>query len=280
MKQIAPLVSSLDEGNAYWMARIASALYMKMGDRRPEERMGKEDSAPDEERILASLKTEDPGFVSVYGADRNSAQGAVIEHERYLCLAFRGTDELADWVDNIDVRNVDTPEGVFHRGFLQSVEDLWQPLNQQLNRLMAAQPRPIFITGHSLGGAMATVAAARFLYNDRPFVSVYTFGQPRAVEEETAERFNQACKARYFRFHNNNDIVTRVPARIAGYGHVGSYLYISEEVEIHVNPTRWFLFMDYIDGTISAFDEKGIDGIEDHNMGNYLAAIERWDFKG
>jgi triacylglycerol lipase len=137
----------------------------------------------------------------------------------------------------------------------------------------------LFITGHSLGGAMATIAAAKFIDQDRPFVAVYTFGQPRALSKKTAQTFNVECKSRFFRFHNNNDIVTRVPARLMGYSHIGSYLYISEEKEIHPEVGFWFKFMDYVDGAVSSMKEKGIDAIEDHNMDHYLDAIKKWDLK-
>ena len=73
---------------------------------------------------------------------------------------------------------------------------------------------------------MATIAAAKFIHEDMPFTSVYTFGQPRAMTRDTSRIFNMECKSRFFRFHNNNDLVTRVPARVMGYSHVGSYMYI------------------------------------------------------
>ena len=51
------------------------------------------------------------------GANANSAQGALIEHEDYLCMAFRGTDELGDWLDNINAFSTEVLFGKFHRGF-------------------------------------------------------------------------------------------------------------------------------------------------------------------
>ena len=96
---------------------------------------------------------------------------------------------------------------------------------------------------------------------------------------ETAQIFNMECKSRFFRFHNNNDIVTRVPARLMGYSHVGSYLYISEEKEIHQQPGFWFRFVDYVDGALNDLRTKGIDAITDHDMKEYLEAVEKWDIK-
>ena len=267
-RKIAPYKTTLNQANAYWMAKIAKEVYLKISDK---------DASPDEDAILNALKKEDSDFISVFGANKNSAQAALIEHKDYLCMAFRGTDELADWLDNINAFTVQELFGEFHRGFWHSLDDVWEPINTQYEKLKKEKPRPLLITGHSLGGAMATIAASKLTHLDLPFTNVYTFGQPRALSRDTARIFNVENKGKYFRFHNNNDLVTRVPARLMGYSHIGTYLYISEEEKIHEEPGFWFKFMDYFDGAVSALREKGIDGIEDHNMDKYLKAIEKWD---
>ncbi len=267
MKKVSPYKTAMDAGNAYWMAKIAREVYLKQSN---------DNQVPDEEGILNTLQREDDKFISVSGVDNNSAQAAVIEHEEYLCMAFRGTNELRDWLDNIDAFGTDALFGQFHRGFWKSVEDVWQPIDEKCRALQQVKRRPIFITGHSLGGAMATIAAARYIHEDKPFTSVYTFGQPRAMTRDTARIFNMECKQRFFRFHNNNDIVTRVPARLMGYSHVGTYLYISEEKQICPEPGCWFKFLDYFDGAFNAVREQGLDGVADHNMANYFNAVKLW----
>ncbi len=66
MKKIEPYKTTLSSHNAYWMAR-------------------------DEAEILDDLKHEDSKFISVRATSKNSAQAALIEHEKYFCIAFRGT---------------------------------------------------------------------------------------------------------------------------------------------------------------------------------------------
>ncbi|RDE19577.1 lipase family protein [Motiliproteus coralliicola] len=269
-KRVAPYTTGLHDGNAYWMARLSKEVYLKKSPG---------NQIPDEEQILKNLKQDDGRFLSVFGVDKNSAQAALIEHEEFLCMAFRGTNELKDWLDNINAFATQQLFGEFHRGFWNSVEDVWKPLNDKFRDLQQQRRRPLFLTGHSLGGAMATVAAARMVHEDKPFTSVYTFGQPRVLTRSTARTFNNECKSRYFRFHNNNDIVTRAPARLMGYSHIGSYLYISAEKEIHPEVGFWFKFVDYFDGALSALLEDGIDAVEDHNMDRYLAAVNAWHLK-
>jgi len=266
MKSVEPYKTVLSENNAYWMARIAKAVYAKESG----------SDKPDKDKIMEDLKMEDTGFRDAIGVSKNSAQAALIEHEDYLCIAFRGTDEIKDWFDNVNAFQERALFGGFHRGFWNSLNDVWTPLYDKYLKLRSKKKRPLFLTGHSLGGAMATVAAAKLIHEDKPFTSVYTFGQPRAVTLETARIFNVEASGRYFRFQNNNDLVTRVPGRLMGYSHVGSFLYISEEKKIHKDPGFWFRFLDAVDGAVESATVKGIDGIEDHNMDHYLGAIAEW----
>ncbi|MEQ1739408.1 MAG: lipase family protein [Methyloglobulus sp.] len=283
MKTVEPYKTTLSSGNAYWMARIAGAVYMKKSTNDP---------FPDEKKILADLKKEDPNFINVYGYSKNTAQAALVEHKDYFCFAFRGTDEIKDWLDNVNVFAEKALFGEFHRGFWRSLNDVWQPLYKKYNELWESdmlqnklqggnlqikKVRPIFITGHSLGGAMATIAVARLIHEDKPFISAYTFGQPRAMSVDTARIFNVEAKSRVFRFQNNNDIVTRIPARLMGYSHAGSFLYISDEQQLHNDPGFWYQFLDAIDGTVESFRDKKLDAIEDHGMAHYLDAIKKWD---
>ena len=263
---VKPYTTTLSKDNAYWMARIAKAVYYKQPD-----------DSPDEEKIMAELKADDSQFVSIKGVSKKSAQAALIEHENYFCFAFRGTDEAADWLDNMNVFSEKVLFGEFHRGFWKSLEDVWQPLYEQYEALHKQKRRPVFFTGHSLGGAMATVAASRFIHHDQPFSSTYTFGQPRVMSNATARIFNMEAKGRTFRFQNNNDIVTRVPARIMGYSHVGTYIYISADQELLNDPGFWNRFLDSVEGAVEAIGKKGVDAIEDHDMSKYLSAIQKWD---
>ena len=267
MKNISPYCTKLDGGNAYWMARLSKEVYIRTSEN---------DLKPNETKILDSILQDDAKFISVHSYDKESAQGAVIEHEDFLCMSFRGTDEAVDWIDNINAFARAELFGEFHRGFWNSTEDIWAEMYATYKELMSQKKRSLFITGHSLGGAMATIAAAKLVHRDLPFISVYTFGQPRVMTRSTARIFNAECKSRFYRFQNNNDIVTRVPARLMGYSHVGNCIYISEDQKIHDDPGFWFRFLDVVDGAVSDFREKGIDGVKDHQMDNYLEFIQLW----
>lgn len=268
MPIVKPYRTTLDPGNAYWMARLAHSIYQSEPG----------SFVPDETRILSDLKSEDPLFVSVHGVSKNSAQAALVEHENYLALVFRGTDERADWIDNLNAFPEQALFGAFHRGFLHSVMDIWDTLFSQYSVLNGQKPRGLFLTGHSLGGAMATVASSILIQQDEAFTSTYTFGQPRVVTRDTARVYNVEAKSKTYRFQNNNDIVTRAPARVMGYSHVGTFLYITHQRQIHQDPGRWLQFLDSTSGAMESLKEKGIDAVEDHGMKHYLDSVQAWDF--
>ena len=288
MKTINPYKTTLDSGNAYWMARLASVAYIKKDDPK---------GSPDEAKILADLQQEDPKFSSVTGFPQSSSQAILVEHEDFFTMAFRGTDELIDWLDNFDLvpKEVlllveeEKLNGYFHKGFWNATEDIWEPLLKKYKEFQLEdrnkqkgfkqkKVRPLFLTGHSLGGAMATIAAAKLIHQDLPFISTYTFGQPRAMTHNTARIINGKVESRFFRFQNNNDIVTRAPARASGYSHVGSFVYISEDKSLHNDIGWWYRFLDSVEGVIESIPIKGLDGVEDHSMSDYLKAVESWNW--
>jgi triacylglycerol lipase len=268
MPVVKPYRTTLDQGNAYWMARLAHKVYQSQPD-------GHE---PDAAGILSDLKSEDPGFLSVHGFSAHSAQAALVEHESYLALAFRGTDQAADWIDNLNAFPTQVLFGAFHRGFFQSVRDIWDPLFQRYLELNGKKPRGLFLTGHSLGGAMATVASSMLIDQDEGFTATYTFGQPRVVTRDTARIYNVEAKGKTYRFQNNNDIVTRAPARVMGYSHVGTFLYINQQRQIQQDPGLWLQFLDNASGAMHSLKERGLDAVEDHGMHHYLDAVRAWDF--
>ena len=95
-----PWTSKYQPINAYWMARFSKIAYAK-----------KTDGLPDVNAIKSELGAIDPKFTDVSGFDAQSSQGVVIKNEEYVVAAFRGTDEIADWLDNLNAVAEDGPLG-------------------------------------------------------------------------------------------------------------------------------------------------------------------------
>lgn len=97
-------------------------------------------------------------------------------------------------------------EGMVHPGFAWLIEKFLPDIQDIIKNSNAKQ---ICLTGHSLGGALATLAAYR-LINNFPLISVYTFGCPRVGDQDFKEQYTK-YKIKHFRFENKNDIIPHLP---------------------------------------------------------------------
>ena len=104
--------------------------------------------------------------------------------------------------------------GTVHSGFYQQFTAL-QPRIE--NPLRSRPNRPLLITGHSLGGAIAILAAATWV-DQHPLLGLHTYGQPMAGKATFIRYVRSRFLDRYFRFVNDSDVVPRVPP---GYRHTG-----------------------------------------------------------
>lgn len=133
-----------------------------------------------------------------------------------LVVTFRGTAGLRDWLGNLNLFSTSASYGSLHRGFYFAFQAVRSSLEQILHH-MGTGNRRIVLAGHSLGGALATVAAAEWL-SSFDIRGIYTFGQPRVCREDTANHIGTGVGDRFFRVVNDDDIVARIPP---GYEHVG-----------------------------------------------------------
>ena len=154
-------------------------------------------------------------------------------------LSFRGTqpDNFQDLIADLRANLVAWPEsaGRVHDGFAVAVRAL-RP--QILEWIASAKPElnKLILTGHSLGAAMATLAASIW----RPAWLV-TIGSPRVGDSA----FVETVAAKYMvRFVDCCDAVTEVPPEIGGYVHIKDYTYLTRDAGIVENPNPEFVRSD------------------------------------
>jgi triacylglycerol lipase len=133
-------------------------------------------------------------------------------------VAFAGTDPLclANWITDFDCHLAST-------GAAQGFVDAAEMVREQLDGLVAQRPeRSLFVTGHSLGGALAVVTAlGAFRRPD----AVYTFGSPRPGGRGFARDYDGAqLGTSTYRLVYGEDIVPTVAPAQFGFCHVGRYL--------------------------------------------------------
>ena len=101
--KLNPSSTKYDPGNACSMANFSSIAYTQNRNGEP---------MPD--KILRELNAIENSFEEIAGFSANSSQGLVIKHAECIVVAFRGTDEIADWLDNINALAVDHALGRVH----------------------------------------------------------------------------------------------------------------------------------------------------------------------
>ena len=171
------------------------------------------------------------GFYSAAGSQAFIATG-----DGYAWLSFRGStpSERSNLKNDMDIRPVSLGENVFvHEGFLRSLDAIWPDIEAALHRLIG-EGYNLQFTGHSLGAAMATLAASRI----SP-AALYTFGSPRVGNRAFLSRLKPVP---VYRWVNCCDVVTALPMASLGYQHAGEALFMSADHQLIRQPaalTRW-----------------------------------------
>jgi len=136
-------------------------------------------------------------------------------------VTFAGSDpgKIEDWVTDFDAMPSATD---LHTGFQNAVGTVWPKVKTAIENRSASE-QPVFFTGHSLGGALAIVAASRAALelNIQPTV-VYTYGSPRTGGTKFFGDYTPLLGDSTFRLIDGTDIVPTVPPPLSGgYRHVG-----------------------------------------------------------
>jgi pimeloyl-ACP methyl ester carboxylesterase len=166
-----------------------------------------------EDRAVVESTLERVGFSLIEAFDRSGTDGFVARGPEFSVLCFRGSDNVKAWMTNLDA--LPAPwrgEGKAHRGFAAALDAVW-PMAEAAIRQAS---EPIVMTGHSLGAALATLAASL-----QPDADLITFGSPRAGDAAFGASMERR-QAESRRYVNNRDIVCRLPTARLGYQHVGT----------------------------------------------------------
>ena len=220
--------------NAWWLAEAAFLAYA--------------------EPQFAEPRFRDAGLQEVRFLSGESTQCYVAHNDDFVIVAFRGSEShkregahgrdihyiVADWLADLNIDLVDSGQGgSVHQGFKEALDEVWkdqagehQGLESYLDEISNedGRRRTVWFTGHSLGAALATLAAARY----GNVAGLYTFGSPRVGDRV----FAAGLRVNTYRFVNNDDLVTKVPLP-APYRHVGTMKYIDHEGVLHHNPGLW-----------------------------------------
>jgi hypothetical protein len=262
-------------GYAYSDAETVSTIMARMG--------------LDKNHCLAIGQSVDAMFIRSTAFLVQSACGRVV------VIAYRGTEPVnpINWLTDADVNpdRVDFPVGgangpcELHGGFYRNVRATRYQIAEALERAFRGEPlsrvrgrRPrkldhalqrIYITGHSLGGAMAAVLAVLLAHDtDDAYVrmrnavaAVWTFGQPMVATPALAKacRDDKFLSAKLRRFIHGHDVVPAVPPTASG-----SFAHFGREYRFHL-PGAVAELRNAVTNSTESFPDQ-LDAIRDRTM--------------
>jgi triacylglycerol lipase len=160
----------------------------------------------------------------------DNTQAYLAHNDGHVVVAFRGSEDptsldgLKDWLFTNALNLLVQPQGElatefaaagvgarWHQGFVSAISEIWPQLDPAVEAELKRKDRPLWVTGHSLGGALALLAAWLF---KRKFLNVHqvvTFGAPMVGNKETAEAIGREFPGKIFRYVNSPDPVPLLP---------------------------------------------------------------------
>ena len=202
-----PTTSAYSPVNALWLAELSRLVYRHDTEEenpppQPTRTRYLENVGFKQRQFFASLETGTQALLVEFG-------GA----SPFAVLVFRGTEQnIQDYLTDLEIGKLllGSNKKDVHSGFSQALDSVWGAIEVALSQLDC----PIFYTGHSLGAALATLAAARHAPR-----ALYTFGSPRVANPAFIAALGNIP---IYRIVDAEDIVTTVPSEALGFSHVGT----------------------------------------------------------
>jgi hypothetical protein len=233
-----------------------------------------------------------------------NTQAFLATNDNHIVVAFRGTESptsvegLKDWLLTDANNFLILPEGRigtdfvaagvgtrYHKGFMTALADIWDPLFEATQAEITKKERPLWLTGHSLGGALALLAAWRFLRKTVDVYRIYTFGGPMVGNAAAVKAFDQELQGKVFRFVHGPDIVPHLPmmSLIANaYGHCLKEVPLGVAQAAKAAESSSAFLAQLVPGAEAVLDAVRIDkiwdrlkqGISAHDIAGYVSQIE------
>jgi hypothetical protein len=257
---------------AWWLAELSRLIYVQEADE-----IGPAAGSHRRNDHLRAVEAEEVLFVNRQDLSAALVRLPAVDGAMQNVLVFRGTQNVRNWLSNINVLPASWPTGgLVHRGFLDALDRVWPALAPAV----ADAGPELLITGHSLGGALATLAAAQMAAAGAAPTALYTFGAPR-VGDTAFGRVLDGVPVH--RFVNGRDLVPLVPTPgpLVRFKHIGARRRLTHDgmriVSGDIAGLRdWARrARQYFDGLSEHRWREAPPPLADHAPINYVARLDR-----
>tara|TARA_B100001093_G_scaffold306156_1_gene292194 strand:- start:148 stop:978 length:831 start_codon:yes stop_codon:yes gene_type:complete len=223
-------------------------------------------------------------------SDKNDCQVYTTLYDNKFIAVFRGTESGRDILTDLnmarmpmDLDHIEKNKRPWvHWGFLRQFRTVDDKINIAIkeyinNKEIEDKDKNIIFCGHSLGGALSSLACVEFSqkYKDSkiPIHSI-TFGSPRVGSKYFAKLFNKNVQTSY-RFVNDNDPVPLMPTPVR-YSHVNGCVWLYEDLVLNETSTwRWWRF---VRNFFLSFCGNTYNPLIDHKCDSYITDLNNLDF--
>ncbi len=175
-------------------------------------------------------------------------------------IAFRGTQQGRDWLTDAMVVPIPYAGRLCHGGFTLAHKSVWKKVIKMID-----WKKRTLICGHSLGGALAELSAAK-IWKKHPNVNLITFGKPNVFFKgfkRPMELDNQISCVQ------GSDMVARIPRLCYGPSKSQTMLYFSNSGPDYIDPDAYMRKMDRVAGDLK-------EHITDHMMDGYEQRLDQF----
>jgi triacylglycerol lipase len=220
-----PHAAAYSRPNALWLAELSRLVY------RHDVEEENSPPRPGRSHFLKRVGLKQRAFLISEKTNTKAMLVEPIAPPAFAVLVFRGTQRsYKDARTDLDCGILLSSRGGIgvHRGFGAALDSVWDGIERELSCLTC----PIFYTGHSLGGALAVLAASH-----RAPQAVYTFASPRIGNDAFVASL---VDVPVHRVVDDQDAVTLLPPKLLGFRHVGALQLLKAPEE---NRSFWKAFV-------------------------------------
>lgn len=236
------------------------------------------------------LPADRPGFEQFAGTsnlrsqiiEAGNARAALFFNYEMIIACIAGSNDSKDWKNNFSFRKRAYLGGKVASGLGAHFGLIRKPLVQAIHDEFNRNPRPVYVCGHSLGGACCYLLAIVLTQSGIPWELGVVAGAPRPGDKAFAAAFDDSHAEKWIQLRNKSDAVPCLPPYLLGYRHPASGLAVINLLG-HIKrsmPAFWQFSQRTarIAGahlSLSGLRFGNAVSVKDHSIAEYRAAVSK-----